>query len=99
MPGAAHMSVDHHAVDAALSRIDGAIDAIERELDELARRGARLREEWTGDASRAFDEAHRAWNLDLRDLHQIARELRRTAHRGNRRFQSHDEAEARVWRV
>ncbi|MRG59870.1 WXG100 family type VII secretion target [Agromyces sp. CFH 90414] len=92
------ISVDAAAMQAICTAIEAQVAAIERELDLLERRGAALRDEWNGEAARAFDEAHRRWDRSARELHAIATAISSTARRGLRRQVAQDDAAANVWR-
>lgn len=89
--------VEDAAIEAACDRIETAVDEIGDLLDELERRAARLRSEWTGAASDAYDLAHRDWERQIRVLEKAARDVNVAARTGTSRLRSVDEARARVW--
>ena len=89
--------VEDTVIEASVTRIDAAIDEMQRLLDDLERRAAVLRTGWTGEASDAYDRAHRDWDQSIRVLEKAARDVAAVAHSGVKRFRALDEANARVW--
>ncbi|MEL4319802.1 WXG100 family type VII secretion target [Leifsonia sp. YIM 134122] len=89
--------VEDTVIEASVTRIDAAIDEMQRLLDDLERRAAVLRTEWSGEASDAYDRAHRDWDRSIRIMEKAARDVSAVAHSGTKRFRAMDEAHARVW--
>lgn len=94
-----YISIDHDKVTSALASLESELNQCVDAFDELEARVAVLRNNWDGDAQRAFDDAHRTWDAALRRMAAIAHAMHATASDGNARFRAQDIAAARSWQV
>jgi WXG100 family type VII secretion target len=67
----AHVTVDPHEVGALATSLGVYAQNIGLELDELDARVAHLRDQWTGEAKVAYDDAKTAWTEQMVELTQF----------------------------
>jgi WXG100 family type VII secretion target len=91
------IGIDNVAAAASRQHVETLLDEIERELDLLERRGRQLSEQWSGEATEAFERAHRKWDASARELRRIAHAVNAVARTGGQRLDALDRANARVW--
>jgi WXG100 family type VII secretion target len=66
--------VDGPSIERTAHELQGALTAIEHELEQLAETADSLRDQWTGAAQRAFDEAHAKWQTEISAMAEILRQ-------------------------
>ena len=75
-----------------------AIDEVERQLADLARYLAPLRESWTGSAAQAWSDYQRRWDAATTDLQAGLVELHRVVRTARGNYHAALAANLRMWR-
>lgn len=88
---------DPERLDAAASRLRGALEGIRAELDALASEAGRLRGQWSGQARDAFEAAHTRWDAQLRVLADVLGQAVEALEEASRAAADADRAAAALW--
>lgn len=90
-------SMDFAGMDEMVAVLSRATGEIEAELRELDARLDVLKDRWTGAASEAHAEAHRAWSSAITALHDVIRDAASTSAAVTARHRAARDASGRLW--
>lgn len=91
------ISVDGAAIDASAQQLRHAQAAIEHELEQLADAAGLLRNQWSGDAQRAFDRAHAQWQNEITAMAEILEKATGALQAANTAAGDAERAAAALW--
>jgi WXG100 family type VII secretion target len=98
MQGRKRITSDTAAVHACLERIDEELVEIGRDLTRLDQAASHLSTRWSGEAQRAYDQAHRETMHEYAELVGVARRLAAISKRATTELAQADHDLAQVWR-
>ena len=90
-----NLKVGYEALDGAASDIKQAALDIEDKITAMEKRMQGRRDEWTGSASAAFDEARLKWDGAMNDMTDILNDIAQTVGLSNAEYQRAEAANAR----
>lgn len=92
------IAVGYEVLEGAASYIKNRAGDIEDKLDAMERRMLNRKDQWTGDASAAFDEARSAWDAAMSDMKNVLQDVGRTVGLSNAEYQAAEARNARRFR-
>lgn len=92
------IKVGYEALDGAAAYIKNRAIDIEDKLDAMERRMISRKDQWTGDASAAFDEARSQWEGAMNDMKNVLQDIGHTVGLSNEEYQAAEAANARRFR-
>lgn len=92
------IAVGYEALDGAAAYIKNRAIDIEDKLDAMERRMLGRKDQWTGDASLAFDEARSAWDGAMNDMKNVLQDVGLTVGLSNDEYRAAEARNARRFR-
>ncbi|KQZ75946.1 WXG100 family type VII secretion target [Nocardioides sp. Root151] len=93
-----NIAVGYEALDGAAAYIKNRAIDIEEKLDAMERRMLGRADQWTGDASLAFNEARTAWDAAMNDMKEVLQDVGLTVGLSNAEYQAAEARNARRFR-
>lgn len=93
-----NIAVGYEALDGAAATIKNQAINIEDKLDAMEKRMLNRKDEWTGEASNAFDEARADWEGAMADMKNVLQDIGHTVGLSNAEYQAAEAANARRFR-
>jgi early secretory antigenic target protein ESAT-6 len=92
-----HLSVNFVRLAETSSHIQGAIGALQTQLDSLEKAAAPLVQTWSGDAQRAYQERQATWRQASADLTQMLQGIKRGLDESLADYQSTEQGNVRLF--
>ncbi|WP_067437964.1 WXG100 family type VII secretion target [Nocardioides jensenii] len=93
-----NIAVGYEALDGAATQLKNRAIDIEDKLNAMERRMIARSDQWTGDASLAFNEARAAWDGAMTDMKNVLQDIGVTVGLSNQEYQATEARNARRFR-
>ncbi|QIX28285.1 WXG100 family type VII secretion target [Nocardioides sp. JQ2195] len=93
-----NIAVGYEDLDGAAATIKNRAIDIEDKLNAMERRMIARKDEWTGDASNAFDESRADWEGAMNDMKNVLNDIGHQVGLSNQEYQAAEAANARRFR-
>lgn len=93
-----NIAVEYDQLDGAATIIKNRAIDIEDKLNQMEKRMLARKDEWTGDASNAFDECRADWEGAMNDMKNVLNDIGHQVGLSNQEYQAAEAANARRFR-